>query len=518
MYDKRMVRNFLSGEKGYFYLVVGIIVFWLVVVVWGTRGLTIPVIGDYQRDTAITYNILGGNILGDPVYKGERAWYPFLMQFLYAGLHMVTGISVPSLYIGYPYLILAPAVLIFTLSLYLVYKKWQIVFACLFAFLFLIPSTTAMTNIVVHATGLGFAFVVMALVLFWRAGDSRGVVGWIWTGVGIALTVYAHEAAAVSLAGAMVLYQILTRKQWKGFFVMVGTAFLLVSPILVPLIWRYQLIPKNEVLLNYSPPGLLNLDTLLYGNGNIRWLNFFFVLSGLAAAVVRRTRWNLMLLSFFAATYIVSLYWMGRHDFRELGIGNDVLGYNHLISTIFWGMGVVFWFSWVIRRFKLSRKLAMGLFLLFFAFYGWLSIPPFVSRIGDWNAHVLGIPPYPVEWTQAMGWIQSNTALGDVFLVHPDPGYVYVSGLTGRKLVATSGTHANFFVDQVQRERDLVEMYQTTDIDRFRQLARVYQVGYVVVSFYEATFTTEGLKKFDDPAIFSPVFSRGEVVIYKVSI
>jgi uncharacterized membrane protein len=49
-----------------------------------------------------------------------------------------------------------------------------------------------------------------------------------------------------------------------------------------------------------------------------------------------------------------------------------------------------------------------------------------------------------------------------------------------------------------QRARDVAEMYNSTDLERTRQLLKLYQVEYVVVGELErAYYTAEGIKKFE---------------------
>ncbi|MBI3559968.1 hypothetical protein HY087_02485, partial [Candidatus Gottesmanbacteria bacterium] len=77
-------------DRYFLWMAIGIVIGWFILTILLTQKAYVISSGDGQRDSAIVMNILGGNILGDPAYKGERAWYPWLMHLYYAGINLLT--------------------------------------------------------------------------------------------------------------------------------------------------------------------------------------------------------------------------------------------------------------------------------------------------------------------------------------------------------------------------------------------------------------------------------------------
>jgi len=118
------------------------------------------------------------------------------------------------------------------------------------------------------------------------------------------------------------------------------------------------------------------------------------------------------------------------------------------------------------------------------------------------------------EELAAVAWVADNTGPDDLVSIFPNsPSGYAMEGLAGRRLVLGWTRHElDFHADAKQRERDVEEMYRTTDGGRAAQLAAQLGVGYVYVGKYER-------KMGDAPSMpnecFESVFDRAPVRIYR---
>lgn len=506
-----------------------IFLFWFAVVWRYARIATIFPPGDFQRDTAITYNILAGNILGDANYLSEHAWYPFLSHLLYAGYQLLTRIPVPILYLNYPFLLSIPTIILFVFSVWKIFKSSFLTCLSLFSFLFIIPATSGHLNVATHPFLLAYGTLALTIYLFYRATSSVKGFDWILAGLGIALVVYSQPFAALALCGGIVLYQLLTRTLWRNFFLMVVISFIFTSPFILPLIVFYKLHAINTLnisFLHYS----LTPDNLFYGYGNIRWINSFLILSGIFAAALRRNNLDRFLLSMFFFPLFFVIWGLATDKYGQLlgltqfrlppsFVWQDMMGLNHFIATFFFSLGL--WY--LIKQLSLlsnitisQAKTTLMLFVITLSLYAYFMIPRFVQRASSWYPSQQTYIPYDTNWQKITNWVNKNTSIYDVFMAHPGPAYLFIAGLTGRKVLVTDDWHSNPFVDQQQRRNDLIFLYSTTNIEKFVAIAKKYKISYVVVSPYEELITQEGLQKFSTSNIFLPVFSSGKVYLYRV--
>jgi hypothetical protein len=70
----------------------------LVLGIQGTRGVDWPDDPDLFRESAQAQSFADGHLLDDPYYLGEWIWYPPLVPALVAGLSLITGSPVPTVY------------------------------------------------------------------------------------------------------------------------------------------------------------------------------------------------------------------------------------------------------------------------------------------------------------------------------------------------------------------------------------------------------------------------------------
>lgn len=525
-FKKISMKKFITTTNFTRFLFVALFLFWFTIV-WKYSQLQIILpAGDFQRDTAITFNILAGNFLGDATYLGEHAFYPFLSHSLYVFYYLLTKISVITLYLKYPILLSIPTLVLFAFSTKKIFKSSLFAFIAFFSFLFIIPGTSYYMNTVAHPFVLTYGTLALAIYLFWRSSSSQKYFDWIIAGLGIALVIYSQPFAAFTLCGGITLYQLITRKQWRSFFLMVGVSFLLSSPFVLPFLTTYKLHAINTLNINFLQYSL-TLDNLFYGYGNIRWVNCLLIISGIFLAFFRHRNLDRFLLALYFFDLFFVLWGLITSQIPILNsfqpsrsfVWQDLLAYTHFVAVYFFSLGVWFWLKQIsgLKTTRLSRNQLLYFFVMFFlAVYGYLTIPRFIKTAQTWYPSQVTYLPYTNDWQALVGWINKNTSIYDVIMADQGPSYLFISGRTGRKIIATDNWHSNPFINQVQRSQDLTLLYATTDMREFKNLAKKYHVSYVVLSPYEEVLAQNGLQKFSDVLNFLPVFSSGDVRLYKV--
>ncbi|OGG23941.1 hypothetical protein A3A79_01940 [Candidatus Gottesmanbacteria bacterium RIFCSPLOWO2_01_FULL_43_11b] len=484
----------------------GIIIVWLSISFLYSRDFVFISPGDGQRDAAIITNILSGNILGDPAYAGEHAWYPFLMHIYFAFIKTITNIPVQMLLSQFGWLAPLPSILLIALLLLKESRSWLFVSLGLLAFILFIPWTQEMFLLSSHPMVFSLGIVCLAFFTFSKTMKTGRWKYFFYSAISLALLVYSHTIASLSVAAGFTLYTLLTKKHLGKFIVMAILSFILTLPYLWPIISVYKLTPVNSSV--YSFRGIYNANSLpeilnahLYGFGWLRWVNTFFIVSGVI-------RVNPIILSVYFASFIMtlpsfipSLPSFAPHDFQV---------FNHFVAIFLYVSGVAFWLK------KVKKSLRPLVFFSFLALNIMLVWPTYTANLEKRHLQLITGNIKEPDWLAASNWINDNTKITDVIAATPDRSYFYVSGFTGRKVVATHNNFANAFVNQNKRLRDLYELYSTQDQEVFIQIARYYNISYIIASPYEASYVgLSNLNKFDSYTNLRKVFTSVSVSIYK---
>jgi len=459
---------------------------------------------------------IGCNLL----YKGEHAWYPFLEQTLVAIFHLVTRIPVQTIYVSYPFIISGPVVLIFIFFVQKLFKSTSFTLISLFALLFVIPWTTHQLTLNLHPVVLALGMLPLALYLFYRAVLVDKFTYWILAGVGIAVLIYTQTIAALTFCGGVTLYLLFNKKIWRGFMVMVFTSFVLVSPYLLPLMISYRLTPQNTFGTFYFSYYSF-LDALLYGLGPIRFVNLFFIDSGLVVFFLSKKIHHKIILAVFFFGLVVEYSGIARYynllpSFVPIFVPQDFQLFNHEIAIFPFAAGALFWFHHMGLFLGKKRSLLWLFTGTIIVSYVVLMVPQLNQRATD-RRELLANTYYDSEWLRVTDWIWQNTKIDDVFLVHQDSAYTFINGMTGRKVVANENVHSNTFVNQQLRGFDNMALYQSANLTDFKKLAGKYDVAYVVVSPYEQNLPGYSLEKFVSDSFFALEYSSDNVKIFRLN-
>ena len=139
------------------------------------------------------------------------------------------------------------------------------------------------------------------------------------------------------------------------------------------------------------------------------------------------------------------------------------------------------------------------------------------------------LPPIELKWdAAAIRWLQDNVSGSPVILEAHDLEYGWnsrISSYTGLPTVLGWPWHQmqqrwSYRDTVAERAADVRRMYDTTDLDRARELLAVYEVEYVVVGKLERRYySASDLRKFDeltDQGLMRLVYRNQSVSIYQV--
>jgi hypothetical protein len=218
-----------------------------------------PLPPDVYRDIAHTQNILNGNSpLSDPAIKGEYLWYPPLEPLLMAGLAVITGLDLFTLY-SYSLLYINFFIpLLFFICIAQITDKRTAFFAAFFIPIMPWLNTHLFKGAMpsVH----GFAFLLGTAILFLRFEKKgftrpRAAV----TGIVIGLCLLFHSLSGLivytSITAVLFLNKCLFKKPYRISHILLITCLpiIIFSPYFVPNIVRPKL---NPAPLNYFSSAL----------------------------------------------------------------------------------------------------------------------------------------------------------------------------------------------------------------------------------------------------------------------
>ncbi|OGG09605.1 hypothetical protein A2154_03035 [Candidatus Gottesmanbacteria bacterium RBG_16_43_7] len=188
-------------------LIIILLILWFIHLCYFTPLVPFAPPGDYQRDAAIIYNILKGNLGRDPTYLKEVAFYPYLYHLYMAGIHIITGIPVQTLLVSYPYLVSVPTLTMILLGSYWLFSSTMVILVITVAALLSFPWLRDAFAQATHSIILSFGIFTLTLSIYFKATTVRRFWLYILTGIAVALTIQTHLVAGMTIS-AVIFFQI----------------------------------------------------------------------------------------------------------------------------------------------------------------------------------------------------------------------------------------------------------------------------------------------------------------------
>lgn len=472
-------------------------------------SLEVPPEIDHYRDMGAAEALLDGRWGEDPAFVGETGWYPPLLPAIMAGLATLTGKPLTWLYVHIGPLLNAAAPLAFYWLATHLFSRWAAVLS-LVGYLFLAnwnADTWTLASYSPWVWPVLFAqtFFFLALRAWLVASERGGLLRSCIAGVMIGLTFLAHAAPAVLL----VVITLVTTVQCgttkgssqaiRGLLAAGGTAALVCSPFLVPLVLRYGLETQNPVPGRY---GGMWLSTIVSTQLSLRALGAALGCFWLLSERQVLARWGrLSVLAGLGATIAGLVYALVNQQLAPRGIELPMLFppfhflfYLLAFEALLFGPGI----EWLGRRAGalLEPKVKHSVSPEFLACWqGWkwplvwlalvvIGLPGFLLRddYTKWPRESRRLARD--ERTRAIyTWAKETLGPQDVVLADTTTSMFGVVA-AGHGVVTTYPTMTSPYVALEPRERARDAMYEALrsgEIAEFVAQARLFGVTYVVV-------------------------------------
>jgi hypothetical protein len=507
-----------------------VLILWLILLIWSIPHVAHVTVGDYQREMAIVLNILHGNYWGHPAYLGEQGCYPILFHTIYAIIIKITHIPVQTFFANYYGLNTGISIVLIIISTWILYKSLPVLAFVLIAVLFVFPGTLHMSTSF-HPLVLGLGTAALALMLFYQAQIHNKIIHWVIAGIGISIAIYAHPAVTLTVCGTIVIYQLITRKNWLKFLLMIAVAIIITSPYMFPM-YKYLLFRKMVNPVDIPSDTFADLTVtanyLLYGVGILKWLTCYFIIVGLITGLKRHQKVDILICTFFLFTGIWTWIHLAivKHLIPQIipiTAINDIQSINSLAAAYMFAFGLDKVISQFTRLFTKKRVLIHSvIYLTLVSIYVGCSLPFYIHEIVIFRTQMQSKnasdknSAFEIEWGLVTDWINSHSSIYDVFVAGDYYEYAYIQGFTGRKVVASFQAQSyNPFVNYADRYMADRTMIETNDVQLFQKLAKKYHIQYLILTADEKNNFTVGNPKYLNQKLFTPVLTTPSITIYK---
>lgn len=450
--------------------------------------------GDIYAHHGFSINYRDNGFWTDPYFKGEYAFYPWLGNYLFLLISLLTFVSLKTAMNFTPVITTFFGAVAFYFLGRQIFKTENKALLTMVLWVFYRGIPEAAPN------NLLWLITIPLWFYFWLKIENKGTLkDKILTGVFIGLS--SLSQVAFFLAGmAVFIFTILTenfvinykmgfvnnlvdffKKYSLALFVGILISLLFYGPI----IFIYHAKTLNP-LFQYNGP---DIDTLGVGYVAKELWRGFFNFSDLRGALFG-------LLSFLGFIFCVSSYKKKEMRFVLLWfIAGFLAPLHHLITrplfnkwtlpTHLWGNGISMFFFFIIGVFfvlsltkylniwdKKAKILLIGLLVFFL-----LNQSIFNYNDNPWVTSGRMTNPSMDAWWKLGDWIQKNTDINDVFIAFDETCFA-INGVSGRKCLMTRRTHSNYFVDVEIREADLVVALFGNSTEKTKEILKKYDIKY----------------------------------------
>jgi hypothetical protein len=453
--------------------------------------------GDYYRDRGFVNNIVAGNpIWSDGFYLNEIQYYPYLVFVVEAGIVKITGMSVDHVFLFFP-------IIIFIISAWIWYRLGHRLFKSKkYGLLTSIAFSSIVHWVYPKSAGAAVFLLVPAFFYFWicyeqeghlkqaiLTGVMLGLVSLVWGGIFL--------AAVAMFAGTVIVFfvlELIHKKTGQGFFGLLLTyikKYYLITIITIiiamlffgPLLIKYRMHEYNHVTqwgdtkLELLGPSWL-FATLKQIFLNTTSIPFFIVslisLGGLILLILtKKTKEHLFILMIFLVNVITIQHQLITKPLFGFSFLPEKLVYVMYLAPLFFVFGVKALVHHVnkndIKKYVFFAAIVL-LALLFIVRYN-------EFRNWQWEKYGRSDNTYTQSLLQFGDWVHTNVPADKTILSNDESGFM-VAVMSGRRVVLTRRTHANYYVDIDERIAEASVAMYGNDTAKTKEILKKYDVGY----------------------------------------
>ncbi|MGV8150731.1 MAG: hypothetical protein ACP5NV_03325 [Candidatus Woesearchaeota archaeon] len=463
--------------------------------------------GDYYRDRGFVQNIVSGNpVWSDGFYVNEIQYYPYIYFAVQAGIVKLLNADVDKVFMFFP-------IIIFILSMIVWYNLGKTIFKNKTSgFVTALGFLGIIYFYYMKSAGLALFVLVPAFFLFWikyeqegklkdtiLAGLMLGLIALTWGGTFLsAVCMFAGTIIILFIIDSyksykehkkiMQVYNIII-KYIKKYYLMAVIAVLVSLIFFLPLMLQYHLNEVNEVtkwgdtkIDLLGPKWLLGqLIPAIFNTSNL-WL-FILSIGSLAGLILlflskKNIEVKILLSLFFVNIITLQIHLITRPIFG-FSFLPEKLGYLIYFSPLFLAYTLKFIYS------KLKENnLRIGVIIIFAV----IAILAFASRYSDFKEQQFESygrqdNPYMDSLKNLGAYIEKNVAKDEAILGNDESGFM-LAVLSGRKVMLTRRTHANYYVDIDMRIAEASVAMYGHDLEKTRAILQKYNVKYFYMDQY----------------------------------
>ncbi len=478
--------------------------------------------GDIYAHHGFSINYRDNGFWTDPYFKGEYAFYPWLGNYLFILLTVLTGISLKTAMNFTPVITTFLGAIAFYFLGKVIFKSENKALLSMVLWVFYRGIPEAAPN------NLLWLITIPLWFYFWlKVENETKTRDKLLMGIFIGLS--SLSQVAFFLAGmAVFVFTILAENfvvNYKnGFINNLTNSFkkyslalfvgILISLLFYgPIIFVYHGKTLNP-LFQYNGPDIDTLGVSYVAKGLLRgFFNFddvtSFLISSLSflgllfCALNYKKKEMRFVLLWFVAGFLAPLHHLiTRPLFDKWTLPTHLWGTN-ISMFIFFVLGVQFLLSFSKYAKEFDKKIKYVIILLLILFLLNYNIKGYTDN--PWAKSATQKNPSMDAWWSLGEWIQKNTEINDVFIAFDETCFA-MNGVSGRKCVMTRRTHANYFVDVDERAADSVVALFGNSTEKTKEILKKYDVKYFladpmlvqgyqkVLPKYENYLTQHGVK------------------------
>jgi hypothetical protein len=487
---------------------------------------------DFDRDISFIQGNLDGHLGKDPNYLGEYLWYSPLLFSLETIIVKTTGLA-PNIVVtraGIYMNCLAPVAFVIMV---LILFGFETAIASLLSFLFLASGNILGWGAATYSPWLypvcfvQFLF-YLSIIFLYKALSTQRYIWFILLGSFTGLAFLGHVAPAVIIILMTMMIQIssmfnairnrnqkIIKKCLFQSLILLVTFLVAASPILIVIYGRYRMHYINRAPFEYVG-GIFTVKSfgeLIKANINLALLislaGVYWFYKNFKNWIVRNiiSSWLLVCLFMYGYSTLVPLLHNRLHIYLPVTVPSfHYFFYLKALESVFFGIGLVWllkstvhWLSkWITANTAdnpfngVSHLVWVALILLFsLAYY-----PIYSSRSDFVYLREMAIQRAADKTKlEVYYYLKDHISPDKVILCELDQSMFPVMA-SGRKMVSTTFTFSNPFVDFDRRENDRNSMlsYLITGLpESDKQLFTKYQVSYILLSSSQAQKLRPGL-------------------------
>jgi hypothetical protein len=510
-----------------------------------THDLDWPCDIDFDRDMSFIQGTLDGHFGKDPSYLGEYLWYSPLLFSIETVIVKTTGlppnivVTRAGIYLNY----LAPVA--FVIMVFMLFG-FETAIASLLSFLFLASGNILGWGAATYSPWLypvcfvQFLF-YLNIIFLYKAVSTQRYIWFILLGSFAGLSFLGHVAPAVIIFLMTIMIQISTvfnairngnqkiiKKYLFQSLILLVTFLIVASPILIVIYGRYRMHYINRAPFEYvgSIFTIKSFGELVKANINLALLvslaGMYWFYKNFENLIIRNiiSSWLLVCLFMYGYSTLIPLLHSRLHIFLPVTVPSfHYFFYLKALESVFFGIGLVWLLKSTVRR--LSKWITANslenpvdgvchiIWVTLILVFSLVYYPVYIRRNDFIDLRELALqkeadkPKLEVYY-----YLKDHISPDKVILCELGQSMFPVMA-SGRKMVSTTFTFSNPFVDFEQREKDRNKMLSylvTGQPGSDKQLFTKYQVSYILLSCSQAQKLLSGLDLKNEPVFRNKSF------------